>query len=75
MRRSGWSEAGWSANQPRGAVVHVVLGDISLLDVQAAVIAEETIQSIGQGPTLCRCSPHPQQNIACTWVATPYTEV
>ena len=36
--------------RPSGAVVHVVLADVSLADAQATVIAEETIQSAGQVP-------------------------
>ena len=35
---------------PPGAVVHVVLEDVSLADAQATVITEETIQSAGQVP-------------------------
>ena len=35
---------------PPGAVVHVVLEDVSLADAPATVIAEETIQSAGQVP-------------------------
>jgi putative lipoprotein len=35
---------------PPGALVHVVLEDVSLADAPATVIAEETIQSAGQVP-------------------------
>lgn len=37
---------------PPGAVVHVVLEDVSLTDAQTTIIAEEMIQSAGQLPML-----------------------